>query len=147
MLSRRATYALKALLELAAEPERWRSTHGLASAQQLPEPMLEQLLLRMRRAGLLVARRGRLGGYRLAMHARDLAIAAVLKAVADSGLKMGRNTKWLAATPADQVTKGLQRQLERSQQRTLEHLSLEELLFDLHSADSSAEGEQGLLLG
>ena len=60
---------------------------------------------------------------------------------------MGRNTKWLPATPADQVTKGLQRQLERSQQRTLEHLSLEELLFDLHSADSSAEGEQGLLLG
>ena len=57
MLSKQANHALKALLELAAEPERWRSTHELAIAQQLPEPMLEQLLLRLRRAGLLVARR------------------------------------------------------------------------------------------
>jgi Rrf2 family transcriptional regulator, iron-sulfur cluster assembly transcription factor len=61
MLSKQANHALKALLELAAEPERWRSTHALASAQQLPEPMLEQILLRLRRAGVLVARRGGLG--------------------------------------------------------------------------------------
>ena len=58
MLSKQANHALKALLELAAEPERWRSTHELAIAQQLPEPMLEQILLRLRRAGLLVSRRG-----------------------------------------------------------------------------------------
>ena len=147
MLSKQANHALKALLELAAEPERWRSTHELAIAQQLPEPMLEQILLRLRRAGLLVARRGRLGGYRLAMPSRDVGIAAVLQAVSPSGVGMDENTDWLALIPTEQVTRGLRRQLEGSQQRTLEQLSLEELLFDLHSAAAGAEGEQGLLLG
>ena len=147
MLSKQANYALKALLELAAEPERWHSTHELAIAQQLPEPMLEQILLRLRRAGLLVARRGRLGGYRLAMPSRDVGISAVLRAVAGPGVGLNRNINCLILPPADQVTQGLRRQLERSEQRTLEQLSLEELLFDLHSVAAGTEGEQGLLIG
>ena len=72
MLSRQASHALKALLGLAARPLEWQSTHALATAQHLPEPMLEQLLLRLRRAGLLDARRGRVGGYRLTRPARDI---------------------------------------------------------------------------
>ena len=147
MLSRQASYAIKALLELAAEPERWRSTHELAIAQQLPEPMLEQLLLRLRRAGLLVARRGRLGGYRLAEAAGEISIAAVLAAVGEPVGESKQQSVWSQSSPADQVTFGLQRRLERAQQRALEQLNLEELLFDLQSAAAGAEGGQGLLLG
>jgi DNA-binding IscR family transcriptional regulator len=44
--------------------------------------MLEQLLLRLRRAGLLEARRGRLGGYRLALPPPQIALNQVLAAVA-----------------------------------------------------------------
>ena len=44
--------------------------------------MLEQLLLQLRRAGLVEARRGRYGGYRLGRPARDIPVAAVLEAVA-----------------------------------------------------------------
>lgn len=147
MLSKQANHALKALLELAAEPERWRSTHELAIAQQLPEPMLEQILLRLRRAGLLEARRGRLGGYRLAMPSRDVGIGAVLSAVAGSGVDLDRNTNCFLSSPEDQVTQGLQRRLERSEQKALEKLSLEELVFDLLTLDAGVEGEQGLLMG
>jgi Rrf2 family transcriptional regulator, iron-sulfur cluster assembly transcription factor len=147
MLSKQANHALKALLELAAEPERWRSTHELAIAQQLPEPMLEQLLLRLRRAGLLVARRGRLGGYRLAEAAGEISIAAVLAAVGEPVGESKQQSVWSQSSPADQVTFGLQRRLERAQQRALEQLNLEELLFDLQSAAAGAEGGQGLLLG
>ena len=147
MLSKQANHALKALLELATEPERWRSTHELAIAQQLPEPMLEQILLRLRRAGVLVARRGRLGGYRLAMPSRDVGIGAVLRAVGGPGVGLDRNTNCLVSSTADQVTQGLQRRLERSEQMTLEQLSLEELLFDLLSVASGTDGEQGLLMG
>lgn len=147
MLSKQANHALKALLELAAEPKRWRSTHELAIAQQLPEPMLEQLLLRLRRAGLLVARRGRLGGYRLAMPNRDVGIGAVLIAVAGSGVGLERNTNCLVSSPADHVTQGLRKRLELTQLRDLEQLSLEDLLFDLQSAAAGADGEQGILTG
>ena len=147
MLGKQANHALKALLELAAEPERWRSTHELAIAQQLPEPMLEQLLLRLRRAGILVARRGRLGGYRLAEAAGGISVAAVLAAVGEPVGERKQQSVWSQSSPADQVTFGLQRRLERAQQRALEQLNLEELLFDLQSAAAGAEGGQGLLLG
>ena len=147
MLSKQANHALKALLELAAEPERWRSTHELAIAQQLPEPMLEQILLRLRRAGLLVARRGRLGGYRLAKPAREMGIATVLRAVKGSSEETTRIPDWAALSAADLVTNGLKRRLEHAQQRDLEQLTLEELLFDLRSATAGVEGGDGLMLG
>ena len=147
MLSKQANHALKALLEMAAEPERWLSTHELAIAQQLPEPMLEQILLRLRRAGMLVARRGRLGGYRLARAAGTMSIAAVLAAVGESVDESRQQSDSSPSSPADQVTFGLQRRLMRAQKRALEQLSLEELLFDMQSAAAGAEGGQGLLLG
>jgi Rrf2 family protein len=81
MLGRSASHAIRALLELAEQPLRWRSVRELAEAQQLPEPLLEQLMLRLRRAGLLEARRGRLGGYRLARPAAAIPLAAILEAV------------------------------------------------------------------
>jgi Rrf2 family protein len=81
MLGRQLIHALKALLELAGEPEHWRSVRDLAASQALPEPMLEQLLLQLRRAGVLEARRGRSGGYRLARPAAAIPLAAVLAAL------------------------------------------------------------------
>lgn len=143
MLSRQASHALKALLELAQEPEAWRSTHGLANAQQLPEPMLEQLLLRLRRAGVLVARRGRLGGYRLACPARQISVAAVLTALGESGPDSSEDRD----SASNQVTRALQLRLERARQRALAELSLEDLLFDLRSAEAGRNSDAGLLLG
>jgi len=154
VLSRQATHALKALLLLAAEPHTWRSTHQLAAAQDLPEPMLEQLLLRLRRSGVLVARRGRLGGYRLARPARDLSLAAVLAALGESaepaaasGARAAADCDATPHAPADQVTLALARRLERARQQALAQSSLEDLLFDLRSAEASTGSEAGLLLG
>ena len=145
MLSRQASHALKALLELATQPLQWQSTHELATVQQLPEPMLEQLLLRLRRAGVLVARRGRLGGYRLARPAGEISMAAVLGALGDnlSSADMAKEPE----SAADRVTTTLARRLERVRQKALEELSLEDLLFDLRSAEASTDDDAGLLLG
>jgi len=145
VLSRQASHALKALLQLAGEPLRWQSTHELATAQQLPEPMLEQLLLRLRRAGLLEARRGRLGGYRLALAAGQITMAAVLTGLGEN-LDSGPQESPLASA-ADRVTAALAGRLERARRRALEQLSLEDLLFDLRSAEASHDDGAGLLLG
>ena len=163
MLSRQATHALKALLLLAAEPQAWQSTHALAVAQQLPEPMLEQLLLRLRRAGLLVARRGRTGGYRLTQLPRQITVAAVIAALGDapgdgaSALSAPSTASAVSAevsinsgsegSAADQVTQALARRLECARQKALEALTLEDLLFDLRSAEASRDEQGGLLLG
>lgn len=81
MLSRAAAIALRALVELAREPALTLSVAELARRQRLPQPMLEQILLRLRRAGVVEARRGRQGGYRLAQQAETLPLARVLEAV------------------------------------------------------------------
>lgn len=81
LLSRAATIGLRALVELAREPGLTLSVAEMARRQQLPQPMLEQILLRLRRHGLVEARRGRHGGYRLAVQAETLPLARVLQAV------------------------------------------------------------------
>jgi Rrf2 family transcriptional regulator, iron-sulfur cluster assembly transcription factor len=148
MLSKQASHALKALLALASEPLRWQSTHELATSQQLPEPMLEQLMLRLRRSGLLEARRGRLGGYRLARPPREMGLAAVLAGLGEiTGPDATNAMAQAESSAADQVTQALERRLERARHQALENLSLEDLLFDLRSAEASANSEAGLLLG
>ena len=149
MLSRQASHALKALLGLAARPLEWQSTHALATAHQLPEPMLEQLLLRLRRAGLLDGKRGRLGGYRLTRPAREISMEQILAGLGET-LKESANrsaTSEPASSPADQVTHALQLRLERVRLKALAELSLEDLLFDLRSAVAGSDSEGGLMLG
>ena len=155
MLSRQASHALKALLELAAKPLEWQSSHALATAHHLPEPMLEQLLQRLRRAGLLDARRGRAGGYRLTRPARDISMEQILAGLGEAlmvgeALQDSENRSAPpepASSPADQVTNALQLRLERVRQKALAELSLEDLLFDLRSAVAGSDSEGGVMLG
>jgi Rrf2 family iron-sulfur cluster assembly transcriptional regulator len=152
MLSRSGIYAIRALLELALDPVRWRSVNDLAAAQSLPAPMLEQLLLKLRRADLVEARRGRQGGYRLARPAGAIPLVALLRAV--QALPMGSTSDGADPTgedqdqePGDLVTLALQRRLRLALERELARLTLEELLFDLRSTHAAQSEEGGLLLG
>ncbi len=159
MISRTAIQALKALLELAQEPARWRSVNDLAAAQALPAPYLEQLFLRLRRAGVLEARRGRQGGYRLACRPVELNLSRVLVAVGawpgalvspEVGGWPGGLQSHHEGTPdpaTEHVAVLLRQRLVRAIERELERLTLEELLFDLQSARASLVEGGGLMLG
>lgn len=149
MLKRRGLQAIQALLELALEPGRWRSGPDLAASQAIPEPMLEQLLLQLRRAGLVDARRGRHGGYRLQRVAAAIPLLAVLRAVeADPSQPAAAAGASQAAEPAGaQVAVALERRLQLALERELARLSLEDLLYDLRSTQESLSQEGGLMLG
>lgn len=158
MIGRTGVQALKALLELAGEPQGWRSVSDLAAAQSLPAPHLEQLLLRLRRAGVLEARRGRQGGYRLACRPEELALSRVLRAVGawpGAGEAPGQTepgaTESGAAEGGDPATERvaflLRQRLSRAIERELAQHTLAELLFDLRSARAGLSEEGGLMLG
>ncbi len=144
MISRSASHALRALLELAQDPERWRTMPELAAAADLPAPSLEQLLLKLRRAGVVEARRGRHGGYRLQRPAAALSLAEVLAALAPANTP-GEPEDSQDATA--RVTEALQRQLRRALERELQRLTLEDLHHDLRSSRAALKEEGGLLLG
>ncbi len=148
LLGRQAIHALKALLELAGDPGRWRSVNDLAAAQDLPAPMLEQLLLQLRRAALLEARRGRRGGYRLARPAGAIPLADVLAALGQ-GLGSGPAGagRELVGGAADRVAALMEQRLRAALERELARCTLAELLYDLRSVSAELSDEGGLLLG
>jgi len=81
-ISTKADYAVRAALELAAAPE-GAPVKGadLAERQEIPLQFLEHILLEMKHAGLVLARRGARGGYWLAKPADEITVADVIRAV------------------------------------------------------------------
>jgi Rrf2 family protein len=66
MLSRKAKYGLKALIHLAHHAgEGPVLIEDLAQSERIPRKFLEQILLELKKKGLLASRKGRGGGYQL----------------------------------------------------------------------------------
>ena len=80
-VSAKVDYALRALCELAAAPPGPVTAERLAAAQEIPPKFLENILLELRRAGIVASQRGAEGGYRLARSAAEVSLADVIRAV------------------------------------------------------------------
>src|SRR5436305_9117213 len=77
----RGDYAVRAALELAAGDGQPRKVADLAAAQNFPARFLANILLALRRAGLVQSRRGADGGFRLTRSPEQVTLADVLRAV------------------------------------------------------------------
>jgi Rrf2 family protein len=80
-VSARSDYALRAATELAAAGGQPVKRERLAEAQGIPAQFLEQILLDLKRADLVRARRGPEGGFWLARPAEQITVADVIRAV------------------------------------------------------------------
>jgi Rrf2 family protein len=80
MLSKKTKYALKALIVLG------KNRHNppmqiaqIADMERIPKKFLEQILLELRKAGLLYSKKGAGGGYTLNKDPKDIFISQVLR--------------------------------------------------------------------
>jgi Rrf2 family protein len=81
-LNTKARYAVMAMADLAKHGDDTAvPLSAIAERQNLSMAYLEQIFLRLRRAGLVESARGRAGGYLLARSARSIQIAEIMKAV------------------------------------------------------------------
>jgi Rrf2 family protein len=80
-ISAKADYAIRAMVELAAADEGPVKGERLAQAQAIPIKFLENILVDLRRAGLVQSQRGAEGGYWLARPAAEINLAQVIRAV------------------------------------------------------------------
>ncbi|WP_095589590.1 Rrf2 family transcriptional regulator [Actibacterium ureilyticum] len=81
-LSTKGRYAMVALTDLALQPADALTTLAdISKRQNLSLPYLEQLFVKLRRAGLVESVRGPGGGYRLAQAASEIRVVDVLAAV------------------------------------------------------------------
>lgn len=84
-ISAKGEYAIKAVLDLALHPDRSLvPIQEIAARQSIPQRYLEQVLLSLKRAGLLTSRRGSSGGYHLTRPPEEVTVGAVLRAVEGS---------------------------------------------------------------
>jgi len=85
-LSAKGEYAIKAVLDLAMhEGSELQPVQEIAARQRIPQRYLEQVLLQLRRGGMLTSKRGSSGGYRLATASHEITVGAVLRAVEGGG--------------------------------------------------------------
>jgi Rrf2 family protein len=84
-ISAKGEYAIKAMLDLAMHRGRTLvPIQEIAERQAIPQRYLEQVLLALKRAGLLTSKRGSTGGYHLTKAADEITVGAVLRAVEGS---------------------------------------------------------------
>jgi len=81
-LSTKGKYGLRALADLAAHcGGEAVSISSIAQRQQISEGYLEQLMSKLKKAGIVVSTRGAKGGYSLARPSGDIMVGDVLRAL------------------------------------------------------------------
>lgn len=79
-LSKKGEYALRALSCLVRRRgEGPVAIKEIADEEQIPKKFLEQILLELRKAGLIESTRGAAGGYRLLKDPEDVSVARVVR--------------------------------------------------------------------
>lgn len=81
MFSSTAEYALRAVVHLAAEPDKPCTTGEIAEATQVSPGYLSKVLQSLGRVGIVTAQRGPSGGFTLQRSAKDITILDVVNAV------------------------------------------------------------------
>jgi Rrf2 family protein len=129
-ISAKGEYAIKAMLDLAlADGGGLRPIQDIATRQDIPQRYLEQVLLGLTRAGLLVSRRGSAGGYRLARAAEQVTVGDVLRAVEGSmnGLEpTRRGRRGLAPDPVSDLSE-LWREIDEAVSGVIDRVTFEDL--------------------
>src|SRR3972149_3491704 len=72
-ISAKGEYAIRAVLDLALQRERGLTPiQEIAARQGIPQRYLEQVLLSLKRAGVLTSKRGSTGGYHLTRQPEEI---------------------------------------------------------------------------
>jgi Rrf2 family protein len=80
VISHKAKYALRALVALARQGNSMMIGE-IAARERIPRKFLEQILLELKRHGIVMSRRGKLGGYDLLMPADQITYGQVLRII------------------------------------------------------------------
>lgn len=80
MLSKKAKYAIHALVKLARERERGPiRISEISKSEHIPQKFLESILLELKNAGVLGSKQGRSGGYYLRLTPEEVNLADVIR--------------------------------------------------------------------
>ncbi len=131
-LSTKGRYGLRALVDLAVHSEKDTvSIQSIANRQNLSVSYLEQLVGKMRRAGIVTSVRGAAGGYRMAKDPSTVSVGDVLRALEGDleAVNCPGNDEVPACKAASRcVTKYVWKRINDSISQAVDGITIEELI-------------------
>jgi Rrf2 family protein len=133
-LSTRARYGLRALIDLGTySEEETVSLQSIANRQNISFSYLEQLIAKLKKAGLVESTRGALGGYRLGKPAEEISVGDVLRVLEGSldAVACTGDSEGGSCVGADGcVTRAVWKRINDSITSAVDSLMLSELIED-----------------
>lgn len=144
LFTSKVDYGLRALLDLAGQPPgRPAQSREIALRQDIPESYLNQLLVILRRAGLVRSVRGAAGGYVLGREPRQTTVADVVEALQGADF-LGERPGGGSESAAAWAIRGFHGRLSGAVRRELEGTSLSDLLADVERLDEARSMMAGI---
>lgn len=132
-LSTKGRYGLRIMLDIAIHgKDGWLSVNDISKRQDISFPYVEQLIVKLRKAGLVESIRGPQGGYRLSRPEPEISAGEILRIVEGpieivhcAGLE--ENVKEECGRAGECATQLLWIKISQQMARLLDGISLEEL--------------------
>ncbi len=127
-MSSKVRYALLALLELASHHQQGDFLHidQIAAADQIPDRYLAQLLMMLRRCGLVRSQRGAKGGYLLAREPCQITLLEVI-ACLEGTKNLAALDQTASPTPENSVLEEVWQEASDSAIAVLQRYTLQDL--------------------
>lgn len=142
-LSTKGRYGLRALIDLAQYSEEEAvSIASIAARQNISESYLEQLVAKLRKAGLVVSIRGAQGGYRLARPSDTISVGDILRALEGNleAVECSAHTDEGCQGADLCVTKYVWQRINESIARTVDEMMLDQLVEESKKARRKCKG-------
>ncbi|MDO4297611.1 MAG: Rrf2 family transcriptional regulator [Lachnospiraceae bacterium] len=143
-LSTKGRYGLRALIDLAQYSEEEAvSIASIAARQNISESYLEQLVAKLKKAGLVVSIRGAQGGYRLARPADTISVGDILRALEGNleAVECSAHTDEGCQGADLCVTKYVWQRINESIARTVDEMMLDQLVEESKKARQKCKGD------
>jgi Rrf2 family transcriptional regulator, cysteine metabolism repressor len=135
-------YALKAILDLALHYNAELVTsQDMAKRIDAPPKFLEQVLLELRKGGLIESRRGKIGGYRLSKSPDRITLGEVVRLV-DGDIEPISCAKEKYTDCADRrrcVFRGVWRRVSKATSEIIDNITFEELASQIKEGHSEPD--------
>ena len=139
-LSTKGRYGLRAMIDLAQFSEQEAvSISSISQRQSISESYLEQLVAKLRKAGLVMSTRGAQGGYRLARPADTISVGDVLRALEGNlqAVECSAHTDEGCQGADLCVTKYVWQRINESIARTVDEMMLNQLVEESKKAQKN----------
>ena len=141
-ISTKGKYGMRAMIELAQYSEQEAvSISSIAQRQKISESYLEQLVAKLKKAGLVVSIRGAAGGYRLARPAAGISVGDVLRALEGDVRAVICTAQTEEGCEGEElcVTKYVWQRINESIEKTVDEMMLDQLVAESRKAQEKAK--------